>query len=495
MPSSSLRGDLAASAMLLALAAAPQTAVADESVLGIYVFHRHGDRTSKSWPPTMLTALGADQVYASGNYFRERYVASNASSRIAAVASDIAVLAQVAVTAPVDNVLQSSANVFTQSLYPPAGTAAQQTLANGTVTEAPFGGYQYIPVNIVSSAASASGSEDSEWLQGGSGCNNAIISSNNYFASSDYLATLNSTSAFYTSLLPVVNTTFTSAQDSFKNAYTIYDYVHVSEIHNATIPSADLLTNETLFQLQTRADQHEWGLAYNASDPVRAIAGSVLAGQILQSLNATALAAPTAKSNARLTFQFGAYGTFMSFFGLANLTAASPNFAGIVDYASAIVFELVTNASVTTGATKAVDPSELSVRFLFANGSAGVVGGLTAYPLFGQSELVLPWTTFTTEMNKFAISDTVSWCNACGNNTGVCDPSLLGTGSSTSNNASSSSNGGGGGGVSRPVAGVIGALVTLAVILGLEALILLIGGLRVVKKNVAVAGKAASNGA
>ncbi|KAL1894945.1 hypothetical protein Sste5346_005632 [Sporothrix stenoceras] len=484
---------VASSAMLLALATAPVSVVADESVLGIYVFHRHGDRTTKSWPPTMLTALGADQVYASGNYFRERYVAANASSRISAVATDIAVLAQIAVTAPVDNVLQSSANVFTQSLYPPAGTAAQQTLANGTVTESPFSGYQYIPVNIVSSAASASGSEDSEWLQGGSGCNNAIISSNNYFSSSSYLETLNSTKDFYASLLPVINTTFTSAQDTFKNAYTIYDYVHVSEIHNATIPSSDLLTNDTLFQLQTRADQHEWGLAYNSSDPVRAISGAVLAGQILQSLNTTARAVPTAKSTARLNFQFGAYGTFMSFFGLANLTAANPEFYGIVDYASAIVFELVTNATL---GDKAVDPSDISVRFLFSNGSAGVNGGLTAYPLFGQSEVTLPWNTFTSEMNKFAISNTISWCNACGNTTGVCDPSALGTGSgSSSGNASTTSSNNGGGGVSRAVAGVIGALVTLAVILGLEALVMLIGGLRVVKKNVAVAGKAASSSA
>lgn len=495
MPSS-LRAGLASSAMLLALATTPAPVVADESVLGIYVFHRHGDRTSKSWPPTMLTALGADQVYASGTYFRDRYVAANASSRISAVATDIAVLAQIAVTAPVDNVLQGSANVFTQSLYPPAGTLAQQTLANGSVTEAPFGGYQYIPVNIVSSAASASGSEDSEWLQGGSGCNNAIISSNNYFTSSSYLETLNSTKDFYSSLLPVINTTFTSAQDTFKNAYTIFDYVHVSEIHNSTIPSSDLLTNETLFQLQTRADQHEWGLAYNSSDPVRAIAGAVLAGQILQSLNTTASAVPTAKSTARLNFQFGAYGTFMSFFGLANLTAANPEFYGIVDYASAIVFELVTNA--TLSSDKAVDPADISVRFLFSNGSAAYNGGLTAYPLFGQSEVTLPWNTFTSEMNKFAIDNTVSWCNACGNTTGVCDPSALGTGSGSSSNGNattSSNNNGGGGGVSRAVAGVIGALVTLAVILGLEALVLLIGGLRVVKKNVAVAGKAASNGA
>ncbi len=218
MHSASSLAGIAAST-LLTLAAAPGVASA-ETVLGIYVFHRHGDRSSKSTPPTVLTALGADQVYASGRYFRDRYVAANASAQVVSVSTDLAVLSQLSITAPVDNVLQSSAYVFTQSLYPPAGTAAQQVLANGTVTEAPLGGYQYIPVNVVSSAASASGSEDSAWLQGNSGCNKAIISSNSYFTSADYLSTLNSTKDFYANLLPVINSTFTAAQDTFKNAYT-----------------------------------------------------------------------------------------------------------------------------------------------------------------------------------------------------------------------------------------------------------------------------------
>jgi hypothetical protein len=60
----------------------------------------------------------------------------------------------------------------------------------------------------------------------------------------------------------------------------VFDYVHVSEIHNATIPSGDLLTPEVLFQLQTLADNHEFNLAYNATDSIRAIAGSTLAAQI-----------------------------------------------------------------------------------------------------------------------------------------------------------------------------------------------------------------------
>ena len=63
-------------------------------------------------------------------------------------------------TAPLDNVLQSSAQGFLQGLYPPVENT--QTLRNGTVVLAPFGGYQIIPVNLVSSGT---GSEDNGWLQ------------------------------------------------------------------------------------------------------------------------------------------------------------------------------------------------------------------------------------------------------------------------------------------------------------------------------------------
>jgi hypothetical protein len=190
-----------------------------ETVLGAYIFHRHGDRTTKSYAPVSLTALGADQVFASGSWFRSNYVSANASQQIHGIASDIAVLSQLSVTAPIDNTLQNSASVFLQGLYPPTALSAQK-LGNGTTVEAPLGGYQYIPVNAVSTAASNGGSEDSQWLQAGSGCGKAVVSSNNYFTSADYLATLDSTKAFYQSLLPVYNATFPSANANFKNAYT-----------------------------------------------------------------------------------------------------------------------------------------------------------------------------------------------------------------------------------------------------------------------------------
>lgn len=205
---------------LLAILTIFTTRIVAETVLGAYIFHRHGDRTSKSWPPTVLTALGADQVFTSGTWFRNRWVASNSSMPMLHMAADVAVLSQLAITAPVDNVLQASANVFTQGLYPPAGTAADQILADGTSTQAPFGGYQYIPVNIVSSASSTSGTEDSEWLQGSSGCANAVVSSNEYLQSQEYVDLLNQTGPFYQDLLPVYNTTFNTSTATYKNAYT-----------------------------------------------------------------------------------------------------------------------------------------------------------------------------------------------------------------------------------------------------------------------------------
>jgi hypothetical protein len=255
--------------------------------------------------------------------------------------------------------------------------------------------------------------------------------------------------------------------------------VHVSEIHNATIPSSDLLTPETLFQLRTLADNHEFNLAYNSSEPIRAIAGATLAAQILQQLNSTI----TGKSKQQVGVQFGAYGSFFSFFGLAQLPAVSENFTGMVDYASSMTFELVTNATVTNTSYPTND--QISVRFLFANGTAAE-NPLTAYPLFNQSEPVLPWNTFVDEMNKFAIGDQADWCSACGNTTGICASTSTSTASSSSATASSSS---GGGGISKAVAGVIGAMVTLAVILGVEALIMLAAGLRLVsKKTLGAAG-------
>lgn len=149
-----------------------------------------------------------------------------------------------------------------------------------------------------------------------------------------------------------------------------------------------------------------------------------------------------------------------------------------------MVWELLTNASNVTTFPSADD---ISVRFLFHNGTTSNISEPVAYPLFGGDQTIISWNDFVTGMDKFAISNQESWCKACGNSTGVCASSTStssssgsssGASSSTSSTSSSHS-----GGMSKAVAGVIGAMVTLAVILGLEILALLIGGFRIVSKR------------
>lgn len=189
-----------------------------ETILGAYVFHRHGDRTAKSLPPVGLTDLGYHEVFASGQYLRQRYVASG-ESQIAGISSDSVVQSQITVSASDDVVLFNSAQGFLQGLYPPVGNgaASSQTLRNGSTIQTPMSGYQLIPVHTVTTGT---GSESAGWLQGSTGCANAMSSSNAYFSSPEYATMLSNTNDFYQRLVPVVNGTFSASQTSFKNAYT-----------------------------------------------------------------------------------------------------------------------------------------------------------------------------------------------------------------------------------------------------------------------------------
>jgi hypothetical protein len=188
-------------------------AEAAETVLGAYIFHRHGDRTAKALAPANLTNLGYEQVHTSGQYYRSRYLSGD--SKIRGINEDEVKLSQLQVQSPVDNVLQNSAMGFLQGLYPPFQDDVQ-TLANGEKKSAPLNGYQLIPVNTISTGA---GSEDSGWLQDASSCANAKTSSNSYFDSEDYNNLASSTKDLYSSIVPSMNNIMSDDQVSFKNAY------------------------------------------------------------------------------------------------------------------------------------------------------------------------------------------------------------------------------------------------------------------------------------
>jgi hypothetical protein len=236
-------------------------------------------------------------------------------------------------------------------------------------------------------------------------------------------------------------------------------------------------------QLHGLSDTHEWGLAYNESESVtdnaRAVSAMVLAGEIVEFLNQTV----TGKGKQKVGVQFGAYATFSSFFGLADLAAANPELRAVVDYASSMTFELFTNASTTVSSADYPSADELYVRFLFSNGTASEDAEPTAYALFGSNQDVISWNDFTAGMDKFAIGSTERWCDVCSNTDGVCAAYATDDSSNGNTSTASSSKKESGNGLSPVVNGVIGAMVTLAVVLGLEALVLLVGGFKIVSKK------------
>jgi hypothetical protein len=455
-----------------------------ETVLGLYIFSRHGDRTSKSHPPTSLTNLGQEEVDQSGTWFRNQYVTSSAPSQILGIHSDLVSQAQVNVEAPEDLVIFNSAQVFLQALYPPVGQSDPETLRNGSTIQSPFNGLQYIP--IYTDDAISSGQEDAAWLQGGTSCLNAEVSSNEFFTSTEYETKLNQSNAFYASLSPVLNSTYSALALSYENAYLIWDELNVALIHNTTIPSSSILTPGVFDMAGQLAADHEWALAYNASSSIRAIAGAVLAAQVVDHLNSTI----TGGGKSKLSIQFGAYGSFQSFWGLAGLASVSPIFKAIPDYASTMVFELVTNATATS--TQFPSPQDISVRFLFHNGTVSNASTPTAYPLFNSTNTLMPWMEFTDSMNKVAVNGQTQWCQVCGNSTGACAGSSSGSSSASPSTASSST--GKSGGLTVAEGGVIGAMVTLAVLCAAAALFLIVGGFRIVKKHRAAATAGAGSG-
>ncbi|KAJ5669696.1 hypothetical protein N7462_010766 [Penicillium macrosclerotiorum] len=453
--------------LLTAFIAAASLPLADlasaERILGAYIFQRHGDRTAKALAPTKLTDLGYNEEYLSGSFFNDRYISSNSAYHIEGISSPVVNLAQIAASAPQDNVIQTSGQAFLQGLYPPLGSSASERLRNGSTIHLPLSGYQLIPMGDVQSG---SGSEDNTWLESTSTCSKATLSSNAYYYSTSYEELQLSTSKMYQSLTSLTNNTIPASQMSYKNAYTIWDLFNVALIHNSTFPSSSILSDnwQELFVL---ANIHEFNLAYNSSDTIRAIAGMNLAGEVLTALNKTIAGGKT-----KLNIQFGAYSTFLSYFGLSGLSSMN-NFTGMPDYASSMAWELVTNAPGTGIPSK----SEINVRFMFHNGTS-ITGStdLQAYPLFAQSAVQIPWTQFVDSTNKFAITSQQQWCQVCGNSTGICATTSDTTTSASSSKASS-------GGLSLADAGVIGAMVTLGVLAGLSVLLMLIFNLRLVRKS------------
>ncbi|KAL5612050.1 uncharacterized protein BROUX77_002206 [Berkeleyomyces rouxiae] len=444
--------------MLSALTIAPVLALAScasaETVYGAAVFSRHGDRTTKHYRNQQLTTVGANQNFVMGSAYRSRYLLDSSEHQIANVSQDKYVSSQVYASAPDSGILLATANYFLQGLYPPldsintaeAGTA----LANGTKVTAPLSSYQYVTLH-----AEDANSPDTMWIKGDENCPALASSVSTWEASPVFTQRVTDTKDFFESMYPALGGVYDytdASQLSYAQAYDIYDLINVARIHNASSPAANI-TDDQLFQLRTLADSAEFGANYNSSNSDSAIHAQTLASAFVTQLNTTVIG----KGKLKFSLFSGSYNTMLAFFGLLQLPEASSDFYGLPDYASTMGFELFTADNTSVFPTN--PDTDLRVRFLFRNGTAGA---LTAFPLFGTGEDSLTWADFKSRMQSVAITSAKDWCNACGSTQIFC----LGYQEQTSVAAAVAATGSGGDGdsMSNAVAGVIGAMVTLGVL-------------------------------
>lgn len=147
-------------------------AVAEQVVWSSFAYILHGERTPLSTDSlsATLTTYGAQQMFAQGQFFRDRYLSGSSSSAddngnaadsfpIAGLSRRALDNSQLDIMTNTDSFNVASAMAFMQGLYPPApgafvendGGRNASTLANGSLVDFPLDGYQYPNIQATSS--------------------------------------------------------------------------------------------------------------------------------------------------------------------------------------------------------------------------------------------------------------------------------------------------------------------------------------------------------
>ncbi|KAH6676108.1 histidine phosphatase superfamily [Plectosphaerella plurivora] len=493
-------------ASLLATASAQSDTA---TVWGSVVVLNHGERTPlNGFPSPILTPQGAIQMRSQGDAFRERYLSgggdqTNITERrpIRTISRTAIKNSQLSIASLTDDYIIGGAAAFMQGLYPPnidalLASYGGQDLSLNMVTDEnvsyPLDGYQYPAIETV-----AIFDERSTILQGHVGCNRWLTTAVDVKKDPAMLAFAANSSATYESLFsrPALAGTFPEDKTNFYNAYELWDYVRYQQSHNKTVydglelmtdlPSimSTLENNARISQQAIYADGSLSGVATRST--VRTIGGQTLADGILDSLR-DIIASGGEANELKLAIMFTAFPSLLSFFSLAGLrtsdTDINDDFFGLPEPGAAMAFELVGDQPNAFG----VFPEEenLWVRFVWRKDTASTTS-FRAVPLFRRpnSQYVVPWTTFRNHMKEFA-TDVGGWCNMCATTTMPFCSSRSGSGSGGSGAAVDVNSGSSGSGVHNPViAGVIGALVTLAVIGLVAAAAALFGGVRLYRRS------------
>ncbi|KAF2401366.1 phosphoglycerate mutase-like protein [Trichodelitschia bisporula] len=454
------------------------------------IFARVGDRTPLSTDdPVQLTSLGAQQMYNLGSFLRRRYITSGDTNPfvgagvIAGLSSWHLSPQQLYVLTENTQSTTASALAFMQGFYPPFqlpnGTAKyidpSSLVANNSYVEYPLNGYQYPSINAVSEL-----DPNSIFVAGNDNCDNYYESGGTYTSSIQFSYIQNQTHDFYQSIgRAILGDDMNPSGWDYAYATDIYDFVSYQNRHNDTV-AAILSRAEfkgVVDELANLASMKQWELNGNSSDGIRTIAGQTLAAKVL-GLFASNMVYAGYQNKVNLIV--GDFAPMIALFSLMNLSSINSNFRLIPPFGSAIALELFSiNNSTGVGSGDGANypnADSLWVRFLYTNGSttdANPNPTAQTYQMFnnGPSGINMKFKEFAAAVEDIMLSDVSRWCILCSSTRIFC-PGFTGSDGSNASDASRKH------GLSLQAAGVLGAGVTLAVLLLLLALAMLVGGVR-----------------
>lgn len=317
-------------------------------------------------------------------------------------------------------------------------------------------------------------------LAGDNNCNEYSLAANTYVGSVDYNLTSISSLPLYQRLTPLLfENVVPPSLVEYYNAYILWEYANYQYVHNQTV--YEELNPADLSELRLLASQQEFARNGDLSisgltqgDRILAISGQTYAAHVLSLLGQNI---ESQGSNEKLNVLFSEYEVFLAFFSLSGLSGISDQFTQIPETGSVMVFELFSN---TENVTAYPDASDLWVRFLFRNGSDSSTP-LLSYPLFGRgnSAVDMTWNDFETGMDTISLSEIGKWCETCGSLAMYCpafEANL--TNSTNGHSGNSSASTASSTGISPTIAGVFGAVATIAAFVLFFSLAVLCGGLR-----------------
>jgi hypothetical protein len=457
----------------MALLVSAQDPSRNETIWTSVIYSFHGDRTPLLSPGrSLLTPLGAQQLYSAGSFFRQRYLkpthgGDQGGPAIKNISTDTIDNTEIYIMSTMEQYIGASSMAFMQGLYPPANISSGGTpglaapLANGSIITAPLEGYQYPQIYTASHL-----DPNSIAIDGQSNCPLWGESVSEFVMSEKAKQTKSRSQEFYDSLRSnILNATFPERLVNFDYAYLIFDYLSYGYIHDQNIN--EKLSKEDLARARHLADQQirECNGYSTRKGPISERSIQTVAGQSLASLIVGLLLnnLESRGVEAKLSLLFGSLEPIVAFSILTGLADINEDLSHLPNPGSSMVFEMYSITDNDRGAYPNLN--DLYVRFLFRNGSDSS-SRLSIYPLFGgDDDGKLSWKDFFRNMQRVSVLSIEDWCSMCQSDLPFCTTHLEEPRAAKS--------------VMKPaVAGVIGATVALAVAGIIFALLMLVGGFR-----------------